>query len=170
MRIRILGTLATVLAAASLATADPGQFGSMSVFEKWKHRSCTSCAAPCEPGCVRTYPIPAPKLFRAEVGTPTYKEGKPLPPIELVRGVPPPVELVGGRPPHIELVRGTPPPVELVGGMPPPVELFRLQPELPEYAPSVKIPSVVIFNTPQPPKPCCPPPVCAPCCTLNAAR
>ncbi len=162
MRIRILGTLAILLAAAGLAAADPGQFGTMSIFDKHRARKCASCTA-ATPCCIETVPIPPVQLFRAEVGCPTYVPGRQLPPVELVRGVPPPVELVRGMAPPVEVVRGMPPPVELVRGMPPPVELFRKQAQPPEYAPPIKVPSVTLFKMQQPPCPCVPPPVCPPC-------
>jgi hypothetical protein len=161
MRLRSIGALAALMVGAGFAAAEPREFGSLSIFEKWKQRGCAKCCTACEPGCVPVQPIPAPQLFRAEVAQPKYVEGKQLPPIELVRGVPPPVELVAGRPPQIELVRGTPPPVELVRGMPPPVELFRRRPEMPTEAPPICIPSVTIFRLEPPPCPACPPPVCA---------
>jgi hypothetical protein len=159
MRIRILGALATLLAGAGLATADGGPYGSMSIFEARRQRRCEKCASPCEDCCPKTYTIPSPTLFRAEVGSPKWVEGKPMPPIQLVRGVPPPVELVPGKPPCLEMVRATPPPVELVAGMPPPVEMFRRQQGPVKNAPPVHVPSVTLFRVPQPP-----PPVCAPCC------
>lgn len=168
MKIRILAVLATVLAGTGLAAAEPGSFGSMSVFEKCKQRGCAPCAAPCEPCCVPTHMIAAPKVFRAEVDRPTYIEGKPLAPVHLIRAVPPGIELMAARPPSPQLMRATPPPIELVGAQPPPVSMFRLQPEPLRDAPPVQFPSVRLFRIPQPPAPCCPPPVCAPCCTADA--
>jgi hypothetical protein len=163
MRIRILGALATLLAGAGLAAAGSGPYGSMSIFEARRLRRCEQCAATCDTCCPPTYTIPSPTLFRAEVGCPTWVEAQPLPPIKLLRAVPPPVEVVPGKPPCLELVRGTPPPVEIVSGKPPPVELFRLQPAPLECAPPVKRHSVTLFHVAQPPTPCLPPPVCAPC-------
>jgi hypothetical protein len=140
----------------------------MSIFEARRQRRCEKWASPCEDCCPKTYTIPSPTLFRAEVGSPKWVEGKPMPPIQLVRGVPPSVELVPGKPPCLEMVRATPPPVELVAGMPPPVEMFRRQPGPVKNAPPVHVPSVTLFRVPQPPTPCCPPPVCAPCCVTGS--
>ncbi|HMF12390.1 MAG TPA: hypothetical protein VKE94_08790, partial [Gemmataceae bacterium] len=128
---------------------------------------CEKCAAPCEACCPTTVTIPSPTLFRAEIDCPKWVEGKPLPPVQLFRVVPPSVELVAGRPPCLEMVRGTPPNVELVAGTPPRLDMFHRQPAPLGCAPAVKLPSVTLFHVAQPPAPCCPPPVCAPCCTMT---
>jgi hypothetical protein len=167
MRIHFSAVLATLLTWAGVATAGSGPYGSMSVFEYCKLRRCEKKAAACEACCPPTQTIPSPTLFRAEVGCPTLVEGKPLPPIQLFRAVPPPVELVAGRPPCLEIIQVSPPPVELVRGTPPPVGLFRRQPAPLGHAPPFQMPSVTLYHVQQPPKPCVPPPVCAPCCGTN---
>jgi hypothetical protein len=171
MRIRILGLLATVLAGAGFAAAgDHGSFGSVSVFDKWKQRSCAKFAAPCEPCCTPTHLIPSPCLFHAEVGSPTYIEGKAMPPIQLLRAVPPSIELAAARPPELLYVRRTPPPVELMGAVPPRLDTFRREPAPLGSLPAIKLPSVAIFHVAQPPKPCCPPPVCGPCSSSGCGK
>ena len=167
MRICILCVLASLLTGAGLAAAGSGPYGTISVFEHCRQRRCDKQAAACEACCPPTHTIPSPTLFRGEVGCPRWVEGKPLPPIQLLRAVPPCVDVVVGRPPCLEMVHGSPPPVELVPGTPPPVELFRRQPGPLANAPPVNVPSVTLFRLAQPPKPCVPPPVCAPCCATN---
>ena len=167
MRIRILGVLATMLAASGIATAQDGKFGSMSIFEKWRQNHCAKCAESCEPSCIPTHTIPSPRLFRAEVGSPTILPGKALPPIELIRALPPSIELVGAHPPELQHLRATPPSLELVAGTPPRLEMFRREPAPVGSAPPIKIPPVAIFQVAQPPKPCCPPASCATCCSFG---
>jgi hypothetical protein len=167
MRIHIIGILAGSLLAHGIAAADPGKFGSMSIFENWKqNKACPKCAEqPCAPCCTPTHFIPSPTLFRAEVGCPTCVPGKSLLPIQVLRVTPPCVELVAAHPPEVPCLHATPPCVELFAGTPPHLENFRREPEPTGCAPTVRKRSVTIYHVDQPPRPCCPPPAGVPCCT-----
>jgi hypothetical protein len=166
MRLHILGILAGLAVAHGIAGADPGKFGSMSVFEKWKqNKACAQCAGPPSAGCCTpTHFMPSPTLFRAEVDTPKCVPGKSMPPIQLFRVSPPGVELVAAHPTEMPFLQATPPSVELFAGTPPHLDSFRREPAPTEWAPTSRIPSITVYQVDQPQRPCCPPSVCAPSC------
>jgi hypothetical protein len=97
--------------------------------------------------------FPGPTLFRKEIAPPVWTEGRPCPPVVLFHKPPPEVALFTHPWPQVVLFRkeATPPCPPTQSALPP-ISVFAKHPLPPEWAPTVRRPSVTIWH--QPPPPC----------------